>query len=185
MTFIETLKSAGCFKECTCETLMDPKHCPSCHGNGCYIDLAPLLAEPELLNQTVQKLYDGFGLREKRGNGRLYVVGPQRASNLVYEVSHHLGGTAVVARNPYDGYFNKPYALSVAIPDNASVLFVTDRMEVDEMNEVIKATNPKKPLPYILSLIAKNDEFRHSHEVDAVCPNGLPNSWQVIALHKE
>jgi uncharacterized protein YbjQ (UPF0145 family) len=93
---------------------------------------------------------------ELRKDPNLYVIGPQRASNLVYEVARQLGGAAVVAIEQHSHHFTQagaeisiqPYmhqciitsSLSLPIPDKATVLFVTDKMDENEMLGIIETT---------------------------------------------
>lgn len=114
MSFLETLKAVGGVKPCSkcCDAdgsakypcgvgkYIDHKNqdvvCPACHGTGQILDLAPLLAKPKALRDVVECLIhrqvpggndvDTFAVRlfdEKN----LYVIGPQRAHSLVYEIA--------------------------------------------------------------------------------------------------
>jgi len=106
MNFIKTLKSVGGVKPCTYSDCndgitKDDKFCPMCHGDGEVLDLAPLLAKPRDLEAPVKDLVTQVCLKDKFWDGAygkdksIHVVGPQRASNLVYEVARQLGGMAV------------------------------------------------------------------------------------------
>jgi hypothetical protein len=205
--------------------------CEVCHGTGQIIDLAPLLAKPKELSDVVgeydnankntllsklsrQPLTDNISclwrLREERPE--LYVIGPQRAHSLVYEVARQLGGTAVVVTSPNyllenaSNYFAKmstsnlafsdengfkrllleesKVRISLPIPDNATVLFVTDRYDEQEMDWIIRTTwNPDMKtllptmLPYVLSLVSGTE----IHRVPWIIDQG----FKIISLHQE
>jgi hypothetical protein len=122
----------------------------------------------------------------------LHVIGPQRASNLVYEVARQLGGTAVVAepdniedtRDGIGGVWNTIYYLSLPIPDSATVLFVTDKWDKTEMTQVVQTTitsNEKaKALDYLLCLIGPE---KTEQELD--CRFGTNGRMKVISLQQE
>jgi len=209
------------------------------HAEG-VLDLAPLLAKPKELRVPVEHLIhtkcpgatddvDTFAVRYYDSKN-IHVIGPQRASNLVYECTRQLGVTAVTASIPTDvveaknrlmslieyieevrrlemksdcrltacfdnleriasdvglsigydtrGQTEKGYRLSIPIPDDATVLFVTDRLDEKEMQEITQCvSNPIRWLPYILALVSDRDEL-----VDG--PRGAERQ-RVIALHKE
>jgi hypothetical protein len=153
------------------------------------------------------------GLRKMWPN--LHIVGPQRAGNLVYEVARQLGGTAVVAvpitefvqsKNvdlrppdhpewaPSHPYMPKPgYRLSLPIPTDATVLFVTDRIADFEeyMTPILRAVMPFKRegpvpyalavLPYVLTLVSSTPS-PYMSKWDAAEPR---IEWKIISLHKE
>ena len=179
------------------------------HAEG-VLDLAPLLAKPKELRVPVEHLIhtkcpgatddvDTFAVRYYDSKN-IHVIGPQRASNLVYEVARQLGGMAVVVepiRETVEKTCTMPvvpavcvegdswaftdtigYRLSLPIPDDATVLFVTDRLDEKEMQEITQCvSNPIRWLPYILALVSDRDEL-----VDG--PRGAERQ-RVIALHKE
>jgi hypothetical protein len=214
--------------------------CRICHGTGTVLDLAPLLAKPDKLrdcvNEFLLKIKEKAecpkcgGLKKEmtidgplpcmqcNGAGYLYVypvtpyvIGPQRAGNLVYEVARQLGGTAVVAEEvievqsisadagcepPEDNevvVYNDTFAgdhcfrqltkyrLSLPIPDNAMVLFVTDRVDNQEMLSCTRTLYEgdgapefgwaRKILPYVLALVSTEDT--------------VDSKWKVISMHKE
>jgi len=76
------------------------------------------------------------------------------------------------------------YRLSLPIPPDATVLFVTDRVDEKEMDQVIHATwNPDMGtpfptiLPYILALISSTETYR--------LPWINEKGFKVISLHQE
>ena len=167
--------------------------CPRCHGTGIILDLAPLLAKPKELGNVVGELCHKFRKAVCFWKN-LHVVGPQRASNLVYEVARQLGGTAVMAvemEQPttvieYDSTpeCNKGhkelrivYRLSLPIPLDSTVLFVTDRVDDSgEMLNIMEERSKATVLPYVLCLIAK-DDVTGLHNRDQVL--------KIISLHQE
>ena len=184
--------------------------CENCHGTGHIIDLSPLLAKPSKLADVVISLLikgpiDGIPARnitdllvskslvgvpdkmEFCGDRSIYIVGPQRAHSLVYEVSRQLGGNAVVVEfYPRDDY--EP-TLSFPIPSDATVLLVTDKVNEKEMIEVVKTTIPDvlshrttggRVLPYVLSLISSTHEL-----IIPADKNFVAGSLSIISLHKE
>jgi len=195
--FIETLKSVGGVKPCPCFTLegrgevitcSPVSFCPACHGTGSIIDLAPLLAKPKELEDCVKELIPLF-------NPPVYpsphVVGPQRAHSLVYEVARQLGGTAVVAITKHKIGLGEPYEchgemhdsptivangyrLSLPIPPYATVLFVTDKTDEQEIKAIInlvtKPGNNTHTLPYVLALVSDKQAIA---------------GFKVISLHQE
>jgi hypothetical protein len=238
MDFIEQLKLVGGVKPCPkCKrteralSLVDlpmPEPgmpgCELCNSTGTVLDLAPLLARPELLDRKVGDLCyrfieddkkEYYANREKNGYGHypqphrfknLIVVGPQRANSLVYEVARQLGGTAVVAEpievmfdcktcthkheNDCGGCVIKrkygvlKYRLSLPIPPDATVLFVTDRVHQKEMYAIMEHVmtsvpkdKPHKFLPYLLALVSEYAKWEF--------PDPEETQWQVISLHKE
>jgi hypothetical protein len=230
MDFIEQLKQLGGVKPCpSCKGYLLQRDamgitgpCPTCHATGSILDLAPLLAKPEMLLETVRSLRSTDGTRagyfrawwkeaqSASDNGLLHVVGPQRASNFVYEVARQMGGTAVVAEPKYevmcdhddtklnddvrvtknkDGVFVEGtyrtkaavgidgYRLSLPVPPDATVLFVTDRMGyedryVEEIHNIMKVMGRYNMLPYVLCLV--------SHRIE-----GFDVRTKVISLHQE
>jgi len=188
MDFVETLKSVGGVKPCpvcgvpsaiVCETL-----CNTCHGTGQVLDLAPLLAKPDLMEECAKELLlkyaeiHNHSKTDKTDFGpagiprdKLIIVGPQRAHSLVYEVARQLGGTAVVVieedADQQSVDWNKPrdkdYRLSLPVPPDATVLFVTDRWDVKEMSPIYMTVINEKTkftmLPYILSLMSDTEYF--------------------------
>jgi len=201
--FIETLRSVGGVKPCPCFTLEGSgdvitctpvSHCPNCHGTGSIIDLAPLLAKPKELEDCVKELIPLF-------NPPVYpsphVVGPQRAHSLVYEVARQLGGTAVTVKPEepilkdifadmkrrglcYDADLEikvnaaRGYRLSLPIPPDATVLFVTDKTDEQEIKAIInlvtKPGNNTHTLPYVLALVSDKQAIA---------------GFKVISLHQE
>jgi hypothetical protein len=182
--------------------------CPQCHGTGSIIDLAPLLARPKDLTDVVAEILNSPDLGsatkwDKTGFYGAHVVGPQRASNLVYEIARQLGGTAVVA-NEVKGMRNvEPVAnmgdmlqfmgelyttghrLSLHIPEDSTVLFVTDRLDEKEMAEVVKATRLRvlcSNLPYILCLVSDRSEADLRPEG---CYMQTVDLWKIISLYQE
>jgi hypothetical protein len=149
----------------------------------------------------------------------LYVVGPQRASNLVYEVARQLGGTAAVAElktkivghDPVYTYktvqgqsygpetertfshFKREvvepdgYRLSLPIPPDATVLFVTDRLGpkmvemVDTVMAVRVSTTPSPVvLSYLLCLVDSRQETG-----SGLCPVMMDHRpFKIISLHQ-
>jgi hypothetical protein len=92
----------------------------------------------------------------------------------------------------------KRYRLSLPIPPDATVLFVTDRFDEKEMKEIIGATDEaavgsKGFLPYILCLVRDGEEeLEVTREwIGGACPDGLqsrfyvPKGFKVISLHEE
>lgn len=209
MNFIETLKSLGGVKPCLvckgmgedlCYESRGGSPCPDCRGTGNIIDLVPLLANPKELSDVVDNLLciDFCESIVHVKNEELFIIGPQRASNLVYEVARQLGGTAVVAQHEpvvddiladmkrrglvYGVELERRvraitgYRLSFPIPPDATVLFVTDRFDEAEMSSVRNLVpNPIRWLPHILALVSSVDE------IDG--PRG--GGAKVISLHKE
>jgi len=193
---------------------MRNEKCWKCHGTGQIIDLAPLLAKPKELEKVVEKFFStemvDIGEYEKRIVGteqdllvdNLFIFGPQRAHALVYEVARQLGGTAVVAEPKLDEWTDKDgsykmselkkgklvkdvgYRLSLPIPPDATVLFVTDKMDEQEMLAVMETTmtsqkegSPFRFLTYVLALISAQDKL--------VFLDLEKTEWKVISLHKE
>jgi len=202
----EALKAIGGVKTCPyCKGYGDGDSedmgvpCGGCEGTGQVLDLAPLLAKPKELHEAVRDLIllnaDKIWKEIIEGAPSpfdLYVVGPQRAHSLVYEVARQLGGTAVVAISHYR---SKPDefvydTLSLPIPDNATVLFVTDRLDSDdtlkELLDVITAArglitpvNDGKRfsvLPYALTLVSRGSG---GMQIDPDL------TLKVISLHQE
>jgi hypothetical protein len=188
VNFIETLKSVGGVTPCDCcnvdSAVLYIPLCSVCHNTGHLLDLTPLLANTGELTDVTNELLKMAGfvpaVCEKchevwlKPFVPIVVVGPQRASNIVYEVARQLGGTAVVSfdtgetvsdfteRASYflksDGHARnlKPpkqnYRLSLPIPDNATVLFVTDWLDVSEMKSIAECVKANV-LPYLLCLV--------------------------------
>jgi hypothetical protein len=200
MTFIETLKSVGGVKPCpSCAGGYIPhlnrkeELCSNCHGKSYTLDLAPLLAKPRLLKELIGELLyteiDGESLLKKwytpDTRDDLYIVGPQRASNLVYEVARQIGGTAVVSIPIYDdGDVVDGYRLSIHISPDATVLFVTDRLGEQELTDVMCATmktapkdKPHKFMKEVLMLVSRIGFWQF--------PNPERTSWKIISLHQE
>lgn len=218
MDFIETLRSVGGVKPCpTCEgrgklslaslrsqeERMPSEPCTDCHGTGQVLDLAPLLADAggELID-VAHSLLGMAGFESgscsvchevwSKPKDHIVVVGPQRASNIVYEVSRQLGGTAVVAQDEYVPdevytsvtgrsnhacYQRKGYRLSLPIPESVTVLFVTDRMDEKEMATITDSVhNPIRWLPYVLTLVSNKDTLHGPRGADEL---------KVISLHQE
>jgi hypothetical protein len=169
-----------------------------------------------------------YGTKENRANCLIwealshqfspYVIGPQRASNLVYETSRQLGGTAVVAIEDFkwevvdtidSGYEDivqqmnhrgemyrigrkqSGYRLSLPIPPDATVLFVTDRLtKSDEEWVTAVLDSPSTGIPgvplyetvkyldYVLCLVADVSSF------GIFCGPGH-SPGKVISLHQE
>lgn len=151
--------------------------CHLCHGTGTILDLAPLLAKPKELAPFVGlalvELFKAEGLTGFVGDKReipidkdYFVVGPQRAHSLVYEVARQLGGTAVTCfdhdaetKHNLNAWANcectcpackrdmlsfvASYRLSLPIPPDATCLFVTDRVDEKEMNAVVLTVAPE------------------------------------------
>jgi RNA polymerase subunit RPABC4/transcription elongation factor Spt4 len=232
--FIETLKSVGGVKPCNelhrDGQVIDLKTgvqivpsatgddcCPVCHGTGTVLDLAPLLAKPDKLNEVATELLSLVSRYSGQTWRHIHIVGPQRAHSLVYEIARQLGGSAVVIIEeetsicPRCGEDTKSvhtpchrinerfeyYHLSLPIPDNATVLFVTDRLDEKEMREIIGITDEvvkgsKGFLPYILCLVSGLAELTIEREwIGGVCPDGLqsrfyvPKVFKVVSLHQE
>jgi len=208
MTFIETLKSVGGVKPCLkCSGTGDrfrlgdgQDRCNDCEGTGKILDLAPLLARPKELGECVEKLVIAQ-LPHTQPNHGLAIVGPQRAHSLVYEVARQLGGTAVVMIEDIEiaetttkimvddvedvvtrkVVERQGYRLSLPIPPDATVLFVTDRMDEQEMMAIMNcATSSGKftVLPYILSLVWDGKEMP-LHAMTG------KETFKVISLHQE
>jgi hypothetical protein len=202
MDFIEQLKSVGGVKPCqfsmcdkgilpgdmySLETheRTGPVLCAHCHGTGQILDLAPLLAKPWVLDDVVRLLLQIECFNERVDLTQVkYVVGPQRAHSLVYEVARQLGGTAVVAvlewtqqhRMFGSEFVVGNYRLSLPIPDNATVLFVTDRVNKETikwMEPVIRQSGSHSTLPYALCLV--ND----------LLEDVILAGTKIISLHKE
>jgi len=130
------------------ENMSNPS-CSSCHGTGQVLDLAPLLAKPIILATVVHDLFFknddsphslsiAHVISEHRSRDTFHIVGPQRTSNLIYEVARQLGGTAVIVysvshmhpdadleKNNVSHVHTAP---SLPIPPDSTVLFVTDRL---------------------------------------------------------
>jgi len=197
MNFIETLKNVGGVKPCdsckgTGETIY--KHinddfnrivCPLCHGTGQVLDLAPLLAKPELLYDAVEsllgRLFEKTNAEESQFT-KPFCVGPQRAHSLVYEIARQLGGTAVAAEPKLDEWTDKDgsykmselkkgklvkdvgYRLSLPLQQSATVLFVTDRVDEKEVQQIVNLiTKPGQDihlLPYVLALVTNCEATR-------------------------
>ena len=206
MNFIEQLRQLGGVKPCVgCQTRSDRRTadpaCPHCHGTDSILDLAPLLAKPKELEECVGDLAFRLGINNRIDG--LYIIGPQHASNLVYEVARQLGGTAVVAhtrstsrmllmaheRGDMIGEEDMKvmlelerqgapptYFLSLPIPSDATVLFVTDRYDYAEQVQICNqiaapAGEPaRQTLPYLLALVSLSEKF---------------GNWKVISLHQE
>jgi hypothetical protein len=176
--------------------------CSECHGTGQILDLAPLLAKPRLLSDVVislliSKPIDGIpdrnltdllvskslvGVPDKMefcGDRALYIICPARCATLGYEVARQLGGTAVVAVPHYqsqqDTFIYDTF--SFPIPLDATVLFVTDRVDDSgEMLKVIETVDPKTTvLPYVLCLVAEDVTGLHNRD----------QVLKVISLHQE
>jgi hypothetical protein len=153
------------------------------------------------------------------------VVGPQRAHSLVCEVARQLGGTAVVAEPKYavrikERFLTKNgevsrilyetvsldmteavrdgYHLALHIPDTATVLFVTDRVDEIEFYQVLRAvtlgTNPKVILPFLLCLIKGEEEaIKLRESVTIRCDSSnwgrdsekLPELLKILSLYQE
>ena len=213
--FIGALESVGGAKRCPmcCEAdgsalypcgvgkYIDPRNqdqiCKHCHGTGQILDLAPLLAKPRCFLPMVSELIEKAEQWSVCGNVSLvgqiyeapqplYVVGPQRASNLVYEISRQLGGSAVVygrdaaetKRQWEAGDFDPDgERLLGDIPPDATVLFVTDRFDEAEMASVTDSVNnPIRWLPYVLTLVSSKDVLHGPRGADEL---------RVISLHQE
>jgi len=217
MDFLETLKSVGGVKPCPLNASdhQFDSHCPSCHGTGRVLYLAPLLAKPTLLagpiTDLLRKLADEdtfkdtafsfpytYKVVQELGESlkNPHVVGPRRASNLVYEIAHQLGGTAVVAE-PVQGIkvsdetdrdqimrtghykyeiITKGYRLSLPIPPDATVLFVTDRVDEHELRGMASdAFRGVTVLPYLLALVSTPTSTQ-------ILPN---TELKIISLHQE
>jgi hypothetical protein len=74
------------------------------------------------------------------------------------------------------------YRLSLPIPPDATVLFVTDRFDMGEMQQVTGCMKERKLLPYILCLVSGASELL----VEGTEPwiQGS-NNFKVISLHQE
>jgi hypothetical protein len=221
MNFIETLKSVGGVKPCPNRKKAEGVlyegpadfscSCPKCHGTGQILDLNLLLAKPKELELVLREHLTFLRMTDAHvampsDTGTLYVIGPQRAHSLVYEVARQLGGTAVVAEpvqtivetraELLDGkriigvekgptiIQKEGYRLSLLIPPDATVLFVTDRVDEKELSAVMEATMTSAPknkphefLPYVLALVSDRDEWEF--------PDPEKTKWKVISLHKE
>jgi len=209
MDFIETLKSVGGIKPCTrCHVEILPECC-YCHGTGQVLDLAPLLAKPRCFIPVVSELIEKSEQRSVctdislvgqlyEAPQPLYIVGPQRAHSLVYEVARQLGGTAVVAftvERTVDtgiGVIPDTYTeLSLAIPPAATVLFVADRLTKQDEEWVMRALNSPsagspgvplyetvKYLDYVLCLVSEVTSF------GIFCGPGH-SPGKLISLHQE
>jgi hypothetical protein len=219
-----------------------------------------LLENPQFLSSDQRTALFAAGY-----DRQLYIVGPQRAHSLVYEVARQLGGTAVVAekfgptsqytkdwlkcefykiaertqdeeyrlisgqRSPreqkeyertrclcrkigdflfgdrvsgdasfvksllkvqetIEGLGREGYRLSLPIPDNATVLLVTDKMDEKELNCIVE-TSWSKPLSrvllYILCLVTDRGELVVSPTqiADPVEPRNV--AMKIISLHQE
>jgi len=178
--------------------------CVVCHGAGRVINLALLLAKPKELEECVKELWTKLSCQHVAEvvtdrvlacqmkvqptstttvfPGDRYIVGPQRAHSLVYEVSRQLGGTAVVCKDfkeyiPSTMKLSEPYRLSIPVPDNAMVLFVMDKFGANNLEEFKATINTVEHgraihiLPYILCLVST--EFKNE------------TIYKVISLHQE
>ena len=190
-----------------------------CRGTGQILDLAPLLAKPKVLGEDCarilcNKLYNkqdtktpAFDVWKESMN--FHIVGPQRAHSLVYEIARQLGGTTVVAEPGYREetlewddargdqivYCKDGYNLSLPIPSDATVLFVTDRVDEKELLWVFRALtlgrDPLPILPYLLCLIGDGAvAFREPVTLGDSSMWGkhadeLPEILKVISLHQE
>ena len=202
MNFIEKLKSVGGVKLCSkCaggyiqHINREAELCNSCHGKTYTLDLSPLLAKPNELEYVVKEFIHQYSWGPTcaewvveccKAVNSLYVVGPQRAHSLVYEVARQLGGCAVVAEPRYECTPDGPdsswswsmklssYRLSLPIPDSATVLFVTERWDTQEMSQVNMAVRAGEArfsiLAYILCLVSSEKHF-----------DGL----EIVSLHQE
>jgi hypothetical protein len=141
------------------------------------------------------------------GDRALYVVGPQRAYPLIYEIARQLGGTAAAAIEDFkwevvdtcdSGYEDivqqmnhrgemyrigrkcSGYRLSTPIPATATVLFVTDDFKsVSEFNEWHGCVDKSvKFLPYVLTLMNSSGCLLHKEP-------GWSNGFKIISLHQE
>lgn len=205
MNFIETLKSVGGFKPCrfcggTGKTDEDDGKGPLPCECVEEFDLAPLLARPDhvatVSGLLTVDLFKQIELNKLVGEEvvpeipfftNLHVVGPQRASNLVYEVARQLGGTAVnigwqrqVYENPALGEsINFVQVLSTPVPESATVLFVTDAFHNDmtEFDNILKLVSKSKKLPYILCLV-------NFSGADGITDAKIGRA-DIISLHKE
>jgi hypothetical protein len=193
----------------------EAKHCELCHGTGSILDLAPLLAKPSLLTCMVQDLHQDWWAKHpdrytkayeqfQKPYKNLHVVGPQRAHSLVYEVARQLGGQSVTVEDEYEkfmaedhdeaqgreAYQKTGYRLSLLIPPDATVLFVTDRVDMEheaELHGMAEAVNRiKGVIPYILCLIHRKHE--EGPMVDAIVKDATvtgSTELKIIALYKE
>jgi hypothetical protein len=141
----------------------------------------------------------------------LSVVGPARCTTFGYEVARQLGGTAVVTKvlaekkncsvcgMPYafneDGLHSlcecpsghavdaSVYSLSLPIPDGATVLFVTDKIDEKEIRQMVGCVKERKLLPYVLCLISQGNPELSVEVTEPWIVNG--NNFSVISLHQE
>ena len=169
-----------------------------------------VLSDRELMNL----IDDGATSLAGKSVRTIRVVGPQRAHSLVYEVARQLGGTAMVAERivevnlitadeglvaPEDesiAEFNDTYSGDVCmrklyryrlfsiVPDNATILLVTDKLVEKEMNEVYREAHcgVLDVLPYILCLVGPD------HELDKTTQwkdGNWIGGFKVVSLHQE
>ena len=139
----------------------------------------------------------------------LHVIGPQRAGNLIFKVAEQLGGTAVTVKPEepilkdifadmkrrglcYDADLEikvnaaRGYRLSLPIPPDATVLFVTDKAEGEELSQIIQATDSANGcvtiLPYILCLVSTASAEKLAERL----ANGRKTSgMKIISLHSD
>jgi hypothetical protein len=220
MNFIETLKNIDSVKTCdscngsgkeykkqvdagTMAEFMLNEKCWRCKGTGQILDLVPLLTKPKKLANVVDELMwlncDDSIVRSLGDTSNLHVVGPQRASNLIYEVASQLGGTAVVCFPVETILVGHPaipksledmkwvtmksvkLSLSLPISPDTTVLFVTDQFDEEEMKTVVGCVKKRRLLPYILCLVSgavskTSVEGTEPWIVDS-------NEFEVISLH--
>ena len=185
-------------------------NCIQCHGTGSILDLAPLLARPKELFEPVRDLISDWAMDGHNGllewdawlkhtteGKNIHVVGPR--PTLTYEVARQLGGTAVVAEPKYGiewikdadeesgrrpSCLRQGYRLSLPIPPDATVLFVTDRVDEKELSAVMEATmtsapkgKPYKFLTCVLALVSHIGQYQFPDPENTV--------WPVIAMHQE
>ena len=77
------------------------------------------------------------------------------------------------------------YFLSLPIPDSATVLFVTDRMDWKEMNDIMQAADTAgnmNILPYILCLVSSIRERTPEENWKLGC---RVSAMKIISLHQE
>ena len=124
MNFTETIKSLGCVQPCP---VTSDGQCATCHGTGQFLDLAPLLAKPNVLVEVVHELLfkqyhvdrcqecGDVGLSSTIESQTMptHIIGPQHANNLIYEIARQLEATVVTCSPVETTFIGHP-----AIPES-------------------------------------------------------------------